>query len=87
MKVKVQGHFTKSEIISESSFLLNSCIITVLFLLVGSFVQYCKKFFLMDFPLFFSKMDLVDVGGCFHIQALKPGRNVHITALKSPRET
>ena len=33
----------------------------------------------------FLKIGLADVGGSFHIGALKLGRTVHITALKRPR--
>ena len=41
--------------------------------------NYCSKF------LVFSKTDLSDVGGYFHIGALKFGILVHMIALKSPR--
>ena len=37
------------------------------------------------FPIIFSKMDLSNVGGYFHIQGLKIGSMVHMYVLKSFR--
>ena len=61
--------------------------------------NYCSKIFWSasvrhekrrkknGFPIVFPKIDLANVGGNFHISnlALKLGRAVHITTLKSPR--
>ena len=51
----------------------------------GSFkvrIEKSKK----GFPIVFPKLDLADVGGNFHIWALKLGGTLYITTLKSPRK-
>ena len=65
MKVKVQGHFSRSKICSKSSFLLTCYMITVLNCF-GAFRSELKKV-TNGFPIVFPKMDLADVGGNFHI--------------------
>ena len=50
------------------------------------FGQNWKKFFFLNgSPIVFPKMDLTDVGGNFHIWALKLLRTVYITTLKNLR--
>ena len=83
IKVKVQGHLSRSEIIFKSSFLIKCFIITIIicFKAFQSELEKVKN----GFPIVFPKMDLADVGGNYHIWALKLGRTVYINTLKSPK--
>ena len=65
MKMKVKGHFLRSEIVAESSFLMQWHIITIVKKL-GAFKSELKKSKKKNlFPFVFPQMDLANVGVIF----------------------